>query len=69
MPDIKTQFGQSLKALRESRGLSQEKLGELIELTEDSVGNMERGKHWPRLKTLEKILAALDAQPKDLFNF
>ena len=69
MSDIKAKFGQSLKRVRESRGLSQEKLGEMIDLTEDSVGNMERGKHWPRLKTLEKILKALKVKPKDLFNF
>lgn len=69
MSELNKKFGQRLKQLRENRGLSQEKLGELVELSEDSVGNMERGKHWPRLKTLEKLLKALKAKPKDLFDF
>lgn len=69
MSELNKKFGQRLKEVRESCGLSQEKLGELIDLTEDSVGNMERGKHWPRLKTLEKILKVLKVKPKDLFNF
>lgn len=69
MSELNIKFGQRLKQIRESRGLSQEKLGELIGLSEDSVGNMERGKHWPRLKTLEKLLETLNIKPKDLFDF
>lgn len=69
MSELKEKFGLRLKEIRESRGLSQEKLGELIDLTEDSVGNMERGKHWPRLKTLEKLLKVLKVRPRDLFDF
>ena len=69
MSDLKIEFGRRLREIRESRGLSQEKLGELIELSEDSVGNMERGKHWPRLKTLERLLLVLGVKAKDLFNF
>ena len=69
MGDLKKQFGKRLRELREERGTSQQALADAISKSLQSVGNLERGKHWPSHQTVEKILKVLKVKPKDLFNF
>ncbi len=69
MADIKKQLGQRIKYLRKCRGLSQEKLAELIGLSTRGLGNVETGRHFMALSNIEKLIEALDIEPYELFIF
>ena len=51
-------FEMSLRELRESLGVSQERLAELTEMAQSAVSRMERRTDW-RLSTLRKVVEAL----------
>ena len=67
--DIKKQLGQRIKYFRKSKGLSQEKLAEMIDLTTRSLGNVETGRYFMSLSNLEKLMSVLDIEPYELFIF
>ena len=58
----------NLKALREQRGLSVRKLGELAGVHYVSVVKMETGKLDPRLSTLQRLAKALDVTVSELIG-
>lgn len=58
-PDLR-RFGEAVRRLRESRGLSQEGLAAKVDLHRTYVGGIERGERNPTLITIEKLAAALD---------
>lgn len=61
------ELGGTLRALRESKGLS---LGELARRTgmgKSQLSRYEGGKELPKLGSLEKLLRAFDAEPLTLF--
>ncbi len=62
-------LGANIKKYRKARGLSQEKLSELIGIQPRQMSKLETGVHFPSGKTLENICVTLDVTPKDLFNF
>ncbi len=62
-------LGVNIKKYRKARGLSQEKLSELIGIQPRQMSKLETGVHFPSGKTLENICITLDVEPKDLFNF
>lgn len=41
-------------------GLSQEKFGEMVGLSKDTISNIERGKYLPNISTLVNIANKLD---------
>lgn len=56
---VKTAFGRRLKYLRLSRGMSQQQLGKLVDLTHVAIGYMERspgGPLWGNVLLLAKAL-------------
>lgn len=59
MADIRTRFGTRLRQVRQSRKLSQEKLGELAGLHRTFVSMAERGQRNVTLATVEKLAKAL----------
>ena len=61
-------FGRNLWRCRRRAGLSQEELAELAELHRTEIGGFEQGKRLPRLDTLLKVTAAVDASPRDLLT-
>lgn len=69
MSQIKIKFGKRLKHLRNEAGLTQEKLSDKLDMSIDSVSNIERGIHNPRLDTLEKIANVLNISLMDLLDF
>jgi transcriptional regulator with XRE-family HTH domain len=40
---LRKQFGKRLRAIRKSRGMTQEELAELLDISIDFLSNMERG--------------------------
>lgn len=60
-------FGNRVRALRDERGISQEKLGELAKVHRTYVGMIERGEKNITLTNIEKFSKALKVEIKDLF--
>ncbi len=61
-----TEFGKRLRELRLERGLSQEKLGELVGLDRTYVSSTEAGRRNVSLKTIHRLAEALGVDAKDL---
>lgn len=60
-------FGKRIRQLRDERGVSQEKLGELAKVHRTYVGMIERGEKNITLTNIEKFAKALKLEIKDLF--
>jgi transcriptional regulator with XRE-family HTH domain len=56
-PDYKAQ----IRVLRQSLGMTQAQLAKLVERTPRSIRMIENGEAYPRVTTLQKIAAALNA--------
>ena len=69
MASLKTKFGLRLKIIRTDRGLTQEQLAELLDVTIDTISKMERGVHGPRFELLERIARALKTPVHAFFQF
>jgi len=67
--EFKKLFGIRLRALRKVKGITQEKLSELIGLDPQYYCKMENGNHFPSVKTLTKIIETLGVEENELFNF
>ncbi len=57
--DIRRQVGRNIKAIREERGLSQEKLAFECKLHRTYISGVERGVRNPTIVVLDKIAKAL----------
>jgi putative transcriptional regulator len=57
----KTELGKQIKAARDRRGISQEKLAERIGITRESINLYEKGKGNPGFKVVAEIAVALRA--------
>jgi transcriptional regulator with XRE-family HTH domain len=69
MMNFKQAFGQHLKIVRKSKGITQERLSELIGIHPRQVSKIETGDHFPTSSTLENLCVELQILPKDLFSF
>ena len=65
--NIKKQLGERIKRIRKQRGLTQEKLSEMIDISPRNLSGIEQGIYFVKADTLEKILTALDVTAEDLF--
>jgi transcriptional regulator with XRE-family HTH domain len=61
-------FGQVLKRVRQSRGLSQEELGFRSGYHRTYIGQLERGEKSPSLKTVFNLAATLRIRPSLLIH-
>jgi transcriptional regulator with XRE-family HTH domain len=66
--DLSAHIGERIRLFRKNRRLTQEQLGELVELPQSYVGGIERGEKNISLETLERIIVALDIKPGELFR-
>ena len=62
-------FGERVRVLRQSRGISQEALALAAGLDRTYVGGVERGERNISLINIQKIAQALDVSPADLLRF
>ena len=69
MSKLKDCFGQRLQKLRMKANITQEQLADKVDLTVESISNIERGIFGPKFDNLEKIAQALEVPVKELFDF
>lgn len=69
MQDILKLVGSRIRDYRKSKGLSQDQLGEMCDFHFSYIGGVERGERNISLENIGKIAAALDVEPKLLFDF
>ena len=67
--DIKKLLGRRINEIRTRKGLTQEKLAELVGIGERNLSKIECGNNFITAETLSNILFALDVEPSELFNF
>ncbi len=67
MSKLSKHVGIQIKNLRKNRKLTQEQLGELVQLPQSYIGGIERGEKNISMETLERIIDALQVKPGDLF--
>lgn len=68
MTDLRNTVGDRIRAIRKAQGLTQQQLAELSNLDDAYIGSVERGERNFSIDTLEKIVAALQIQPAQLFH-
>jgi len=65
----KNDISKTVKRLREKRGISQEKLARLADVSNNTIINIEAGKQDnPTIETLKKIAKALEIGVDDLIK-
>lgn len=66
--DVLVRFGENMRKLRNSRGLSQEVLADLCGLDRTYISGIERGRRNLGLRNLDAIAVALDLPMSDLLK-
>lgn len=61
-------FGKRLATIRKRKGITQEKLADIIEVHRTYIGFIEQGKRNPSIGNVHKIAKALKVPIKDLFD-
>ena len=61
------EVGKKIKAMRIKKDLSQESFAQMINLTRNSVINIESGRHKPPIDTLYIMCCIFGCMPNDLF--
>lgn len=60
--------GEIIKTLRKQNGYTQQKLGKIISVSQDTVSNWERGKSLPPTAYLHDLAAALGVSVNELLG-
>jgi transcriptional regulator with XRE-family HTH domain len=66
--DLKHQIGRQIAKARMARGLTQEGLAELTGRSVEAISNIERGKSFPNVETLQSLSQHLTVQVRDFFE-
>lgn len=69
MSDIKKMLGKKIKMIRKERNLTQEQLAERVDIGTPNISYIETGKFAPSIETMQKIAAALNVTPRELYDF
>ncbi|SDH21911.1 helix-turn-helix domain-containing protein [Desulfosporosinus hippei] len=64
--NIQEVAGKNIRLFRQTKGLTQEKLAELVSVSSSYIGYLERGLRAPSLDLLARIGTALEVEPTDL---
>lgn len=65
---IKQELGQKIKRMRTNRALTQEKLAEMINVSQRTLSGIEIGENFVTAETLDKIIKALNTSSEELFS-
>ena len=66
---ILKKVGKKIQEARKSKGVTQEKLAEMLSMHRTYIGLIERGERNPTIRTLYKISKALKVGAKELLPF
>lgn len=55
-------IGESIRRIRKEKGLSMKSLGKMVDVSEQAIGNYERGDRTPNIEVLNKIANALEVE-------
>ena len=66
--NIKKELGAKIKQLRKNKNLTQEKLSEMINISQRNLAAIESGANFVKADTLEKLIVALDTTTEELFS-
>jgi transcriptional regulator with XRE-family HTH domain len=66
---LREQFGEHIRRLRLSRGLTQQEFAEMLQISVDFLSLIERGINAPSFETLEVFSSVLGVSYADLFRF
>lgn len=69
MPDFKKLLGKKIQSIRKAKGLTQERLAELIDIETPSLSYLETGKYAPSVETLQKLSKVLNVKPWEFYFF
>lgn len=69
MLTLKQKLGHRIRTLRKGLGYSQEQLAELMGINIPNLSNIECGKRFMTIETLEKFAKVLRTTERDLFDF
>ena len=69
MTYFKKEFGRNLRLIRKAKGLTQEKLAEMINLNQRQLTRIENGVSFVSSDVIEKLSIALNIEIKELFDF
>lgn len=64
---IKKELGKKIKQIRVARGYTQDKLSEMIDISQKALSSIEIGENFVSAETLDKLLIALDVTSEELF--
>ena len=64
---IKQELGQKIKRMRLNRGLTQEQLAEMVDVSQRTMSGIEIGENFVTAETLDKIIDALNTTSEELF--
>lgn len=67
--DVKAEFGQQVRTLREARGWSQEHLAAVVGLDRSYVGGVERGERNISIENICKLAVSLETSPAVMFRW
>lgn len=65
--DIKKELGEKIKRIRKQRGLTQNQLAELVDISPRNLSNIELGINFVKSETLDKIIESLNISTEELF--
>lgn len=69
MSDFKKLLGKKIQSIRKAKGLTQERLTELIDIETPSLSYLETGKYAPSVETLQKLSKVLNVKPWEFYFF
>lgn len=64
---IKKELGKKIKHMRITRGYTQEKLSEMINISQKALSSIETGENFVTAETLDKLIIALETTTEELF--
>lgn len=64
---IKKELGKKIKRLRLAKGYTQDRLSEMIDISQKALSSIELGENFVTAETFDKLLNALEITSEELF--
>ena len=69
MSELRRQFAQRLRELRQQKGMTQEELANASKMSVGFIRSIEQGIHAPSFESIEALAVALSVSIRELFDF